>query len=373
MQKNHGHITLAAICLLIIGSVVVANIDHGVYLPSALSLNTDEIRFNVISLETESAEASKKVELIAEKIFQAQLDFTNSSKILAAAEVELPTLKSHLQELISLTNLVDAEILSKKSAYAVDLPEFTARNVAEAKATVEQVKAEHDKGELDRVKQRNRLGMIPQNHAEALRRLQVYRSSEALASSEANRKLASFQDLRESELASLEERASLLSLQRSNCEANIQRLNRKIAIAKAEIDSYPTLCSLLQDRLNDARANAESTRRSLTEQRTLAARTPQHHQQSPRPPEPSSPTLSFTSPYLVASTRPSTSISRRIYTTAQTPNKLAESVEIVEGYFRKDGKWIESYHRTYPDMNKRNNFSYGHNVNPFTGSKSYHY
>jgi hypothetical protein len=41
--------------------------------------------------------------------------------------------------------------------------------------------------------------------------------------------------------------------------------------------------------------------------------------------------------------------------------------EYVQGYYRKDGTYVQGYHRTTPDNNPYNNFSTRGNVNPYTG------
>lgn len=39
----------------------------------------------------------------------------------------------------------------------------------------------------------------------------------------------------------------------------------------------------------------------------------------------------------------------------------------VHGYMRKDGTYVQGYHRTTPDSNPYNNYSTKGNVNPWTG------
>jgi hypothetical protein len=39
----------------------------------------------------------------------------------------------------------------------------------------------------------------------------------------------------------------------------------------------------------------------------------------------------------------------------------------VQGYYRKDGTYVQPYHRTAPDHNPYNNYSAQGNVNPWTG------
>jgi len=41
--------------------------------------------------------------------------------------------------------------------------------------------------------------------------------------------------------------------------------------------------------------------------------------------------------------------------------------EYVQGYYRKDGTYVQGYHRTTPDNNPYNNYSTRGNVNPYTG------
>ena len=41
--------------------------------------------------------------------------------------------------------------------------------------------------------------------------------------------------------------------------------------------------------------------------------------------------------------------------------------QYVNGYYRKDGTYVQPYHRSDPDGNPYNNFSTKGNVNPYTG------
>jgi hypothetical protein len=45
---------------------------------------------------------------------------------------------------------------------------------------------------------------------------------------------------------------------------------------------------------------------------------------------------------------------------------VAKDVQ-VQGYFRKDGTYVEPYMRSAPDSNPYNNFSTKGNINPYTG------
>lgn len=47
--------------------------------------------------------------------------------------------------------------------------------------------------------------------------------------------------------------------------------------------------------------------------------------------------------------------------------------EYVNGYFKTNGKYVDSYYRTTKDDTKSNNYSYIGNVNPHTGKKGYNY
>lgn len=46
---------------------------------------------------------------------------------------------------------------------------------------------------------------------------------------------------------------------------------------------------------------------------------------------------------------------------------LAQQDTTVSGYYRKNGTYVEPYHRTAPDNNPYNNYSTQGNVNPYTG------
>lgn len=41
--------------------------------------------------------------------------------------------------------------------------------------------------------------------------------------------------------------------------------------------------------------------------------------------------------------------------------------ESVQGYYRKDGTYVQPHHRTAPDHNPYNNYGTQGNVNPYTG------
>lgn len=41
--------------------------------------------------------------------------------------------------------------------------------------------------------------------------------------------------------------------------------------------------------------------------------------------------------------------------------------ESVGGYYRKDGTYVAPYHRSSPDSNPYNNYSFPGNTNPYTG------
>jgi hypothetical protein len=43
----------------------------------------------------------------------------------------------------------------------------------------------------------------------------------------------------------------------------------------------------------------------------------------------------------------------------------------VHGYVRKDGTYVQGYHRTSPDSNPYNNYSTKGNLNPWTGQPGY--
>ena len=46
---------------------------------------------------------------------------------------------------------------------------------------------------------------------------------------------------------------------------------------------------------------------------------------------------------------------------------FAQDSNSVNGYFRKDGTYVQPHHRTNPDNNVNNNWSTQGNVNPYTG------
>lgn len=43
----------------------------------------------------------------------------------------------------------------------------------------------------------------------------------------------------------------------------------------------------------------------------------------------------------------------------------------VRGYYRKNGTYVSSYHRTRPNKSKYDNYSTKGNYNPYTGKKGY--
>jgi hypothetical protein len=45
--------------------------------------------------------------------------------------------------------------------------------------------------------------------------------------------------------------------------------------------------------------------------------------------------------------------------------------DTVKGYTKKDGTYVEPYHRTAPNDKKDDNYSSKGNVNPYTGEKGY--
>lgn len=44
--------------------------------------------------------------------------------------------------------------------------------------------------------------------------------------------------------------------------------------------------------------------------------------------------------------------------------------QYVDGYYRKDGTYVQPDYRSDPDGNPRNNYSYPGNVNPYTGKRA---
>ena len=48
-------------------------------------------------------------------------------------------------------------------------------------------------------------------------------------------------------------------------------------------------------------------------------------------------------------------------------NAFAQDSNSVNGYYRKDGTYVEPHRRTNPDNNVNNNWSTQGNVNPYTG------
>ena len=42
----------------------------------------------------------------------------------------------------------------------------------------------------------------------------------------------------------------------------------------------------------------------------------------------------------------------------------------VKGYYRSDGTYVQPYHRSSPDNNRMNNYSYPNNYNPYTGQQA---
>ena len=55
---------------------------------------------------------------------------------------------------------------------------------------------------------------------------------------------------------------------------------------------------------------------------------------------------------------------------ALLPNK-AFADQYVRGYTRRNGTYVEGYHRSNPDGNPYNNYSSSGNVNPWTGQVHY--
>ena len=43
--------------------------------------------------------------------------------------------------------------------------------------------------------------------------------------------------------------------------------------------------------------------------------------------------------------------------------------EYVQGYYRRNGTYVQPHHRTTPDGNPHNNYSTQGNVNPYTGQQ----
>jgi hypothetical protein len=52
---------------------------------------------------------------------------------------------------------------------------------------------------------------------------------------------------------------------------------------------------------------------------------------------------------------------RLLMATGYSPDTL------VQGYYRKNGNYVNSYHRTLPNSSKTDNYSYRGNINPYTG------
>jgi hypothetical protein len=54
-----------------------------------------------------------------------------------------------------------------------------------------------------------------------------------------------------------------------------------------------------------------------------------------------------------------------------SPAHAAEVIPVgdvyVNGYYRKDGTYVQPHYRSAPDGNARNNYSYPGNYNPYTG------
>ncbi len=46
---------------------------------------------------------------------------------------------------------------------------------------------------------------------------------------------------------------------------------------------------------------------------------------------------------------------------------VAIADQYIQGYYRRDGTYVQPHYRSDPDSNPRNNFSYPGNVNPYTG------
>jgi len=47
--------------------------------------------------------------------------------------------------------------------------------------------------------------------------------------------------------------------------------------------------------------------------------------------------------------------------------QVAQSDEYVNGYVRRDGRYVAPHHQSAPDGNPYNNYGFPGNVNPFTG------
>lgn len=54
--------------------------------------------------------------------------------------------------------------------------------------------------------------------------------------------------------------------------------------------------------------------------------------------------------------------------TAVSASAMA-SDQRVDGYMRKDGTYVEPYHRSAPDGNRANNYGSQGNVNPYSGQQ----
>jgi hypothetical protein len=46
---------------------------------------------------------------------------------------------------------------------------------------------------------------------------------------------------------------------------------------------------------------------------------------------------------------------------------MADAQTRVDGYYRRDGTYVQPYYRTMPDRNPYNNYSFPGNYNPNTG------
>jgi hypothetical protein len=59
----------------------------------------------------------------------------------------------------------------------------------------------------------------------------------------------------------------------------------------------------------------------------------------------------------------------RQHQTAPSGEGSKPSNEPVQGYERKNGTYVEPYHRTTPDTTQKNNYETKGNVNPYTGKE----
>lgn len=52
-----------------------------------------------------------------------------------------------------------------------------------------------------------------------------------------------------------------------------------------------------------------------------------------------------------------------------TPSIAEAADQYVNGYYRRDGTYVQPYHRSAPDNNFNNNYSSQGNINPYTGQE----